>query len=210
MNEESNGIVYVLSNPAMPGLVKIGKTNQQGISDRMKQLYTTGVPLPFECEYACRVNDYGKVESAFHLAFGDKRINSKREFFQIEPERVIVILKLLSVEDVTPQVEGYLSEDVSPEEKASASKMKSNRRPPMNFVEMGIPIGSTLIYKDGNTTVTVAEEKKVNYNGEVCSLTYATQKIMGVDYSVQPAPHWIYDERTLKEIYNDTYATETE
>ncbi len=45
MSEQNNEIVYVLTNPAMPGLVKIGKTNQKDIEERMKQLYTTGVPL---------------------------------------------------------------------------------------------------------------------------------------------------------------------
>ena len=208
MNELSNEIVYVLTNPAMPGLVKIGKTSQKDIADRMRQLYTTGVPLPFECEYACRVDDCKKVESAFHLAFGNSRINTNREFFQIEPERVIAVLKLVAVGDVTPQVEGYLSENVSLEEKASATKMKSSRRPPMNFVEMGIPIGSILSYREGNIEVTVAEEKKVNYNGSICSLTAATREILGLDYSVQPAPYWNYEGRSLKEIYDGTYTPE--
>ena len=208
MPDESNEIVYVLTNPAMPGLVKIGKTAQKDIADRMRQLYTTGVPLPFECEYACKVDDCAKVESAFHLAFGNTRINSSREFFKIEPERVIAILKLISVAEVTPQVEGYLSENVTPEEKLSAEKIKSSRRPPMNFVQMGIPIGSTLAYRDGGYTVTVAEEKKVNFNGAICSLTAATREIMGIDYSVQPAPYWSFEGRLLKEIYNEAYVTE--
>ena len=210
MNEHSNEIVYVLTNPAMPGLVKIGKTNQKDIADRMRQLYTTGVPLPFECEYACQVDDCAKVETAFHLAFGNSRINSGREFFQIEPERVIAILKLLAAHDVTPQVESYLSENVTPEEIASAKKIKSNRRPPMNFIEMSIPVGSTLKYKENDISVTIAEEKKVNYNDTVCSLTAATREIMGLEYSVQPAPHWSYEGRSLKEIYNETYETESE
>ncbi len=166
------------------------------------------MPLPFECEYACKVEDCSKVESAFHLAFGNARINSSREFFQIEPERVIAILKLLSKINVTPQIESYLSENVTPEEKASARKIKSNRRPPMNFIEMGISIGSVLTYRNKDITVTVEEEKKVKYNGAVCSLTAATRDIMGIDYSVQPAPYWSYDGKILKEIYNETYATE--
>ena len=79
-------IVYVLTNPAMPGLTKIGKTTQEDIKSRLSQLYTTGVPVPFECIYACQVNDCGAVESALHLAFGNTRVNPKREFFKIEPE----------------------------------------------------------------------------------------------------------------------------
>ena len=50
-NEEEqsgNGIVYVLTNPAMPGIVKIGRT-QSDLGSRLSQLYSTGVPVPFEC-----------------------------------------------------------------------------------------------------------------------------------------------------------------
>lgn len=202
--------MYVLSNPAMPGLIKIGKTSQQEVKERMRQLYTTGVPLPFNCEYACRVTNCAQVESALHLAFGNSRINSSREFFQIEPERVIAVLKLLAVANVTPQIEGYLSENVSIEEKAAADKLKSSRRPPMNFVEMGIPIGSTLFYKEGDTQVTVVEEKKILFNGNVCSLTAATREIMGLEYSVQPAAHWSFQGRSLREIYNETYANSSD
>jgi hypothetical protein len=39
-------IVYVLTNPAMPGLVKIGSTVSEDASIRLAQLYSTGVPFP--------------------------------------------------------------------------------------------------------------------------------------------------------------------
>lgn len=48
-NSNSHGIVYVLTNPAMPGLVKIGMTTRSDIDARMKELYSTGVPVPFDC-----------------------------------------------------------------------------------------------------------------------------------------------------------------
>ena len=38
------GIVYVLTNPAMPDLVKIGMTNRDTIDARMKELFNTSVP----------------------------------------------------------------------------------------------------------------------------------------------------------------------
>ena len=56
--QETYGIVYVLTNPAMPGLVKIGKTSRGSIDVRLNELYSTGVPVPFECAFA------GKVEAA--------------------------------------------------------------------------------------------------------------------------------------------------
>ena len=59
------GIVYLLTNPVMPGLVKIGMTTREDIDTRMRELYSTGVPVPFECQFACRVKktDCAKVQS---------------------------------------------------------------------------------------------------------------------------------------------------
>lgn len=39
------GIVYVLTNPAMPGLVKIGMTNRDSVDARLKELFNTSVPV---------------------------------------------------------------------------------------------------------------------------------------------------------------------
>ena len=71
-----DGTVYVLTNPAMPDLVKIGKTTRD-LSLRLSDLYTTGVPLPFECEYAAKVKDVDQTEKAFHLGFKKDRVNIK-------------------------------------------------------------------------------------------------------------------------------------
>ena len=61
---DNEGIIYILSNPAMPGLVKIGKTTN--LDDRMSSLYSTGVPVPFHCMYAKRVKNYSEVEKKLH------------------------------------------------------------------------------------------------------------------------------------------------
>ncbi|WP_408876507.1 GIY-YIG nuclease family protein [Gluconobacter sphaericus] len=42
-----SGHVYLLTNPVMPGLIKIGFTTSPDVEIRMKQIYSTGVPLPF-------------------------------------------------------------------------------------------------------------------------------------------------------------------
>ena len=81
---QNKGIVYVLTNSAMPGLVKIGMTTRDSVDARMKELYSTGVPVPFECAYACEVSssDCVKIENALHTAFAPNRVNANREFFQ--------------------------------------------------------------------------------------------------------------------------------
>jgi hypothetical protein len=70
-------VIYILTNAAMPGLIKIGRT-EGDVADRIKQLDTTSLPLPFECFYAAEVADVNKVESAIHHAFGDHRIRKNR------------------------------------------------------------------------------------------------------------------------------------
>ena len=97
------GIVYLLTNPVMPGLVKIGMTTQEDIDKRMKELYTTGVPVPFECQFACKVKkgDCAKIEKALHTAFAPQRINANREFFRIQVEQAKAILELFHHTDAT-------------------------------------------------------------------------------------------------------------
>lgn len=88
----AGGIVYVLINEAMPGYVKVGKTDS--IERRLRDLDWTNLPLPFECFYAARVADATFVEGQLHEAFGDNRVRARREFFRISPERVVAALRL--------------------------------------------------------------------------------------------------------------------
>ena len=199
----SEGVVYVLTNPAMPGLVKIGKTGR-GVETRLNDLYTTGVPLPFECSYAAQVADMDKVELAFHRAFGPYRINPRREFFEIEPEQAIGLLELLAVSDMTPQVQEEAA-SVDKGANAAAEKFKRARRPPLNYLDMGIPVGSTLLFSDGETTCTVADGRRVSYEGETISISALTQKLMNVDRPLRGPAYWSFDGRSLDELYEETY-----
>ena len=205
MADKSVQIVYVLTNPAMVGLVKIGKTTQLEVEERMKQLYSTGVPVPFDCAFACKVKDAAEVEKALHLAFGMTRINPNREFFKLEPERVIAVLQLLKVDDITQQFEQTIELDIPSADKQSAQAL-------MNFHELGIPTGSILISKDGKHQCTVVGEKKVDYCGTVSSLTAATRKMLGLaeDYPLQPSPYWTFNGRTVKEIYESFHSDQAE
>lgn len=201
-------IVYVLTNPAMPGLVKIGSTAQEDVEIRMKQLYSTGIPVPFDCEFACRVPDAYVVEKALHHAFGNARINPTREFFRVEPDRVIAILKLLHVDDVTAQIEKSIESDVTSADLQAAETLKKYRRPRMDFAELGVPVGAVLVAKDGGEQATVSASKLVFFRGEESSLTAATRKLLGLadDYALQPSPYWTYNGKSLKELYEDFHS----
>ena len=207
-NNPALQIVYVLTNPTMPGLVKIGKTTQEEVDVRMKQLFSTGVPVPFDCAFACHVPDAAAVERALHHAFENTRINPTRDFFRIEPDRVISILKLLHVDDVTAQLEKSIESDATQADLQAAQNLKQARRPRMDFSALGIPTGAVLVYKDGSVQATVSGPKLVVFNGGECSLTAATRKVMGLpdDYPLQPSPHWTFNSKTVKEIYEEMYA----
>jgi len=200
---ENNGIVYVLTNPAMPGIVKIGKTAREGVESRLSELYSTGVPLPFECAYAAKVKNETKVEQAFHQAFAPDRINAKREFFEIEPEQAIALLSLMAIEDVTPEVQEE-AKKIDAGTQIAANKLKS-RRPNMNFIEMNIPIGSSIIFTETSESAEIVSGKKVMYQNEEFSLTGLTRKLFNIDYNIQPSWHWTFNGRTLADIYNGTY-----
>ena len=203
-------IIYVLTNPAMPGLVKIGKTTQQEVDGRMKQLYGTGVPVPFDCAFACQVKDAYEVEKALHFAFGNTRINPNREFFKIEAERVVSVLKLLKVEDITAEFEEKIESKVDQVDKQSAQNLKDIKRPRMDFYELGIPSGSVLISKDGSMQVMVLEAKKVQFDSALISLTEATRKLLDLPegYPIQPSPYWTFNGKTVKEIYDEYHSQE--
>lgn len=131
-------IVYVLTNPAMPGIVKIGMTDGADAQRRMDALYTTGVPLPFDCVIAWEVEgrDAADIEQALHTAFGTARINPSREFFQMDPEQVEVLLRVIPGRDVTPRF-GDQSTQINHDEKEAASEFKrrQNRTSELEFLE---------------------------------------------------------------------------
>ena len=190
------GIVYLLTNPVMPGLVKIGMTTQEDIDKRMKELYTTGVPVPFECKFACKVkkSDCLKIEKALHKAF--------------DPQR-IAILELFHHEDVTEEVTDEIQNDLTEEDKAASTKAKA-KRPPLNFYEMGLQKGDVLIWKDDpSISVTILSERKVCYQGEETSISALSAKLKGYKVKhIQPTPHWLFNDRLLSEIYDETYPFE--
>ncbi|HUD04200.1 MAG TPA: GIY-YIG nuclease family protein, partial [Candidatus Paceibacterota bacterium] len=156
-DNKEKGVVYILTNEAMPGYVKIGKTTTS-VEQRMLELSrSSAVPLPFECYYAARVADVGKVEEAFHDAFGDHRINPRREFFNIAPERVVAILKLLSLEEVTPSHNA----GIESKEDAVAIDVARKKRSAFNFKIVNIPIGAELnLARDEKITCLVAPDQK--------------------------------------------------
>lgn len=90
-NESAAGFVYVLANLAMPGVLKIGRTSRNPL-DRATELYTTGVPYPFQVCFAIYSSDATVFEENIHERLEEVRLNGSREFFRISVEDAVVHL----------------------------------------------------------------------------------------------------------------------
>lgn len=211
MSKMEYGIVYLLTNPVMPGLVKIGMTAQEDIDKRMKELYTTGVPVPFECQYACRVkkSDCVKIEKALHTAFTPQRVNANREFFRIQVEQAKAILELFHHEDVTESVSDEIENDLTDDDRVASIKA-SSKRPSLNFFEMGLNKGDKLVWKDDSEiSVVIVSDRKINCQGEETSLSALSAQLKGYKSKhIAPCSHWLYKGKLLSDIYDETYPFE--
>lgn len=188
-------IIYILINEAMPGYVKIGKTSTS-LEQRIKELSSsTSIPIPFTCFYACTVNNSTFVEHQLHDAFDNHRINPKREFFQIAPERVVAALKLAEIENITPK-----KDIVDNKEDQKALNEARDRRPPFRFDMVGIPPGSEIIFsRDENIKARVIDNRFIELNGETTRLSVSAQKLLNYDYMPQGTAYWTYEGETLDE-----------
>ena len=90
---EYQGFVYVLSNPAMPGLLKIGSTVGR-VENRARKLRTTGVPNPFKIESVFPVYmNPKKVEKRVHRVLELFRSGGDREFFRLSVEYAVAAIQ---------------------------------------------------------------------------------------------------------------------
>jgi hypothetical protein len=100
MSEPIPGMVYTLTNPYMPGLVKIGRSAniEQRIADLSRP---TGVPGAFVLEFAKSVTNSSEKERQLHSILSDKRVKDS-EFFKATSEEVRALFALMEGDWITP------------------------------------------------------------------------------------------------------------
>ena len=211
------GFVYILTNEAMPGLVKIGMAEDP--YQRAAALYPTGVPLPFEVAYAALVDHSNQWEAALHNAFSPYRVNSSREYFEIDPHQAVGILELVAIDDLP-------ASDCQPPpiEDSGALTRAKKRLPPLNFDDLGAEAGTVLKFiQHPDTIASVATQKKVvltrypeGYPGpgtddrriSLTPLTVGLRSFLRGRQlaSHQPSPYWLLpDGRTVLEAHKQLH-----
>ncbi len=182
----------------MPGLVKLGRTNN--LPKRIKDLSShTGVPVPFVPYYACQVKDAKHTEKKLHNIFKDSRINKKKEFFRTDPDSIISALELGEGKEIL--LKDYV--EVDKEEKQALDREREHDiRVRFQFSKLGIPEGVILTFKkDESITAKVVGGQKIKFRGKITSTSAAATQVLiekGFSGKTYAGPHyWRYKGETL-------------
>lgn len=137
---KDQGYVYILTNPSFKeDWVKIGMCSTS-VEQRVKQLDSTGVPLPFEIFATMKTSKYKQAEKLIHSyisKFTNLRIRSNREFFNVKPEEALDIFKqVATVLDDAEIDETYMSSQFAGgDDDSKHHKTPSAKTPPRDEIK---------------------------------------------------------------------------
>ena len=219
-NSQKHGGIYILTNPSFKEYVKIGYAND--IEKRLKQLNRSET-IPF----AFRVYATYKVTSrltdielhrlidklnpdlrAIETFDGKERV---KEFYAMSAEDAYGLLeciaKISGTEDrlqrMQPEGHEVLDEQIAEEVREVA------KRGPFRFSAYGIPVGSELVFVDDDTIrVTVVDDRRIKYHGEITSVSAVAQRLKGFDHPVQGTLWFTYKGEKLTDIRDRMEAAE--
>ena len=165
---------------------------------RRKQLSTTALPYEYEV-YATYETSGNLEDKKLHKMIDnlnpDLRVTSNREFFVMSPQEAYELLESIAIISGT--------KDKLKKVKVVEAKKQKVRKPPVNFVKCGIPMGAELIFIENPTVVAkVVGERKVEYNGEITSLSAISDRIKG--YSTPGPSFFTYNGRKVSDIAEET------
>lgn len=203
-----------MTNPCLHDMVKIGYASD--VEARRKQLSTTA--LPFEYEVYATYETSGQLEDKKLHELIDTlnpklRLAKNREFFAMSAEKAYRLLEAIAIisgsADKLKRVVPMHGEDaVSSTKKQSHCQGSSGRRqrPAINFQKCGILVGAELVFIDDDSVrviVVDTEKNKVEYNGEITSLSPLAEKLRNVS-AIQGASVFTYNGKKITDIAEET------
>lgn len=85
------------------------------------------------------------------------------------------------------------------------------RRESFRFSMVGIPNGAELAFEsDKSIRAKITTDKKIEYQGDITSLSKSAEKILQVDYPVSGTTWWTYEGETLDERHRRLAVSEQE
>jgi T5orf172 domain len=152
-NDMEFGFIYCFSNECMPGILKIGITDKNPL-ERARQLYTTGVALPFKVEVAKKVKDPRGKETILHKLLEQyaDRVNDRREFFRVTTEEVLTFFELMDGEMWVDETCDKQDEEDEPTPQTNKTNVKGCRDMTKCFVN-----GQRIRHKIGINKIWIGE-----------------------------------------------------
>lgn len=194
----AKGYIYIMTNPALTGMVKIGYATD--VEARRQQLSTTA--LPYDYEVYATYETPGKLEDKkLHKLIDnlnpDLRVSKNREFFVMAPEDAYELLESIAM------ISGSQDKLVRVAPVTSAASDQKVKKPPMNFAKCGIPVGAELVFiEDPTIKVIVVDDRKVQYNDNLTSLSAVAGEIKG--YNVAGPRFFTYNGKLIADIAEET------
>lgn len=197
------GFVYILTNDAMPGCIKIGRTND--LKRRVQEMDNTSVPLPFKLYFAIETDNDSSIEKNMFAAFEKFRVRTNREFFALNPESAVSALRISGCKEITEMTDEMIDIDGN---MIKEKDVFAKRREKFSFDKVGISTGTVLSFtRDNNKTCTVVDNKNVEYEGTRYSLSGLGKQLMnelGYDWDTVCGPDFFeYNGKSLSQIRNE-------
>ena len=195
--------VYIMTNPAYEGYVKIGATKDNPEKRREELSRPEGVMFPFEV-YAYYETKNNLRDKALHRLIDqlnpELRVNKRREFYKLTPSEAYKIIEAIA--DFNGEKDKlYLVANDS-----TKKDDKKKRKPAIDYIKCGMPEGSefTFIY-DESIKIYVLDGRHVEYNGKKTSISAAANQLLGYNYKVDGTLYFKYKDRLVCEYYKDLY-----
>ena len=211
MSKNDPGYVYILTNPSFrEDRVKIGKSSRP-VDVRSKELDNTAVPLPFEIYATMKTVKFNEVEKVVHKTIDrltDLRIRQNREFFNIEPQRALDILRDLATTIDDAEVLLYENNEPIREKEKKIEERHEERRARFKFSMCGIKIGELVTFDPTGLVVKVASDDSVEYEGRIYKLSPFVGTFMPEDRrnksgAYQGAKYFSYNGKILDNIRSE-------
>jgi hypothetical protein len=140
---------------------------------------------------------YKKLHKLIDSLNPDLRVSKSREFFVMSPEDAYELLEAIAV------ISGSADKLKHVKNVKKQSEMRV-KKPPINFTKCGIPIGAQLVYVDDpSVKVIVCDQRKVEYNNEITSLTAVARQFK--KYKNVPGPSFFtYNGKLVTDIARET------
>ncbi len=213
-----NGYIYIFTNPSFPDYVKIGYADD--VLSRLRQLNSSeGLPFAFRVyatyEVEERLTDlklHAMIDQLNPNLRARDNVNGKtraREFFAMSPEEAYSILEAIA--EINGRKDRLHRCDPSDRERKDEHLVQESeapgieRRSPFSFSMCKIPIGATIQFvhqgsPHSGAKCTVVDNKKVEYQGRIYSLSALATELTGIRGSVAGPRFFQYNGQWLNEL----------